>query len=93
MNMMIIGAEIKRSSTKNGDGGIVEVILVPLTTIKVKQPGFMDLLGGNMETLMQQAQSLEQYKTRHYISIGEWQDKKYHISSHVTLDMYPEEEV
>lgn len=90
--MMIIGAEIKSSGKEPGArDGVMEVTLVPLTVIKQKTPGFMDLMKGDMELIMKQAQGLVQHHTKHFISVGEWIDQGYKIAKHATLEMLPDD--
>ena len=91
INMMIIGAEIKNNGKEpDARDGVMEVTMIPITIIKPKTPGLMDLIKGDMELIMKQAQGLVQHHTIHYISIGEWLDNGYKIAKHVTLEMLPD---
>ena len=91
ISMIIIGAEIKNSGKEeDARDGVMEVTLIPLTIIKPKTPGLMDLMKGDMEMIMKQAQGLVQHHTKHFISVGEWIDQGYKIAKHVTLEMLPD---
>jgi hypothetical protein len=93
-NMMIIGAVVVQGSNPGGSrNGIVELTLVPLTTVKTKTPGLMDMMKGglNMESLMNQAQGLVQHKTKMYVSIGEYLDNYAQPFKHITLELLPDD--
>ena len=91
-HMMIIGAEIKQSGQPGKQDDLMELTLIPLTTVKKKQPSLMGMLGGSldMETLMKQAQELQQQRTKVYIYSKEWINNGYKIAKHVTLELLPD---
>lgn len=90
-HMMIIGCNIIRSSSEPGKrDGIMEVTLVPLSTVKVKKPGLMDMATGGIEKLISQVQDAAPKQSKIIISIGEWIECKYRIGCHVTLELLPD---
>ena len=92
-HMMIVGCKIVSDSSEPGKrDGLMNLTLIPLTTVKVKQPGLMDLASGGMEKLMQKAQNLAPKEANIHITIGEWIDCKYRIGCHVTVDLLPDKD-
>ena len=91
-HMMIIGAKIISNSSEPGlQDGIMKLTLIPLTTVKIKQPGLLDMAKGGMEKLMVQAQNLAPKETTIHITISEWIEKGYKINKHVTIELLPDD--
>ena len=90
-HMMIVGAEIIRSGTPEKHDGVIKVTVVPLTLVKKKAPGLMDMLHGNMEDVIQQVQGTVQTKDCIHITSNEWLEHNYCLGKHITLEIYPDE--
>ena len=88
--MMIIGAKFVYSNDEKPDESIIELTLIPLTTVKAKT-SLTSLVGGGFEALMKSAQQMQQREHKTYITTGEWREQGYKIGRHVTLEMLPDD--
>ena len=82
--MQIIGAEII-------DNDWMELTLVPLTLAKKTKPSLLALAtGGSMEGIIQAMKEDKIYKTKTYIKKMTWDDMKFKIGTHVSLELFGE---
>jgi len=87
-NMMVVGAECIKSNSDIPGKGIVELTLVPLNTVKVKRPGLMDMIHGDMEGLMNEVTGMVPNRFKMYISLEEWRvEFRNQLFCHVTVDI------
>ena len=90
-HMMIIGAEIVRSGTPGKQDDIIKLTVISLNIVKQKMPGLMDMLGGNIEQVVQQVQQTQQIKDTIHITSKEWVENGYKLGKHITVEVLPDE--
>ena len=82
--MMISGVDIVDDYT-------MELKLIPITTVKKKKLGLMELASGNLDTLVSELQKDKQYKTTLYIPVKQWNEMNLKLGKHVTVEMLPDD--
>lgn len=81
--MMIVGSEIL-------DNDWMELTLVPLTLVKPKKKGLMDLVGGDIDTILNEVTGTKQHKTKMYMRLEQWGNMGLKIGRHVAITLEPD---
>jgi len=84
-HMMIVGCKII-SSNPRPELTIFKLTLTELTTVK-RKISIGDIIGGDLDEVIDDVKSSAQKEHIVYISMKEWVDSRYKIGSHVTLEM------
>lgn len=81
--MMVTGCEIL-------DNDWVEITMQPLSIVKNKKVGLMDLASGDMSALLS-AIPQKPHKTKVYMKVESWGSMQLKIGRHVSLELLPDD--
>ena len=85
--LKIIGVKAVKI-TDNPTNNIIELTCLPYEHVKIKKPKFMDMVGGNLDSLMSSVQGMQVFETKIYIPLNIWlsEFKNEHFSN-IELDI------
>lgn len=67
---------------------MVELTCLPYEHVKIKKPKFMDMVGGDLDSLMSSVQGMQVFETKIYMPLNVWlSDFKNELFSNIEVDV------